>query len=207
MNDYLTLWTIQPIEWYEKLLHKKVIFGKKKLSENYNEECCGFKQAYDWLVVQMEKQISKKPFEDSLPIWAWAQYLNANKKRPDLRNSGHLLKGEKGVRIELRKKKTEVLLSDYFLWHQPLNYGYISDNDEDDKHFNSLLEVYSVKYTDKEKYPHHIIKKIENSWSKIFDIDYYTEHTTNLSVIKAIQATFWSLSVNEIIKVDKFIGR
>jgi hypothetical protein len=34
------------------------------------------------------------------PIWAWYQWENESRRKPDLRAAGHLSKGQKGVRIE-----------------------------------------------------------------------------------------------------------
>ncbi|PID89574.1 MAG: hypothetical protein CSB01_01235 [Bacteroidia bacterium] len=206
-NDYLTLWTIQPIERYKQLEKDRIIFGRIDLSDWYKDDNVKFRQTYDWLVSQMEKRISPKPFEDALPIWAWYQYLNANRKRPDLRNSNLLPRGQKGVRIEFRKKKSEVLLSDFELWHSPLNYFYIADNEKEDKEFNALLNACGVKFIDKEKYPPYIRKKVEDSWVKIFDMDYCPKYSASPFDKKSIQATFWNLSVDEIIKVDKFVAR
>ncbi len=206
-SDYLTLWTVQPIEWYEKLLRESVIFGRKDLSDWYKDDDVEFRQAYDWLVVQMEKRISPKPFENALPVWAWCHYLNADKKRPDLRGSGFLLKGQKGVRIEFRKKRSEVLLSDFDLWHCVLNYFYIADNEKEDAEFDTLLNKLGLKFTERENAPTEIHEMITKSWEKVLDMNYSSEYSVSSFEKKSIQATFWSLSVGEIVKVDKFTAR
>ncbi|PIE99496.1 MAG: hypothetical protein CR965_02230 [Paludibacter sp.] len=43
----LTLWTIQPIEWYENLLKDGIIYGTKELSDWYKDDDVEFRQAYD----------------------------------------------------------------------------------------------------------------------------------------------------------------
>lgn len=206
-SDYLTLWTVQPIKWYEKLLQERVIFGRKDLSDWYKDDDVGFIKAYDWLVVQMEKRISPKPFENALPIWAWYHYLNVDKKRPDLRSSGFLPKGQKGVRIEFRKKESEILLSDFDLWHCVLNYFFITDNEKEDAEFDALLNKFGLKFTERENVPVQIHEIIIKSWEKILDMNYSSEYSVSPFDKKSIQATFWSLSVNEIIKVDTFTAR
>ncbi len=155
----------------------------------------------------MEQRISPKPFDDALPIWAWYHYYNSRKKKTDLRNSGLLQKGQKGVRIELKKRKSEVLLSDFDLWHIPLMYCYIPDDDSDDKAFDNLLDAYGVDFIDKEKYPKEIQQKVIDSWQKIFDMDYCPDYSAKPFEQKSIQATFWSLAVDEIEQVDEFIAR
>ncbi|WP_372472915.1 hypothetical protein AB4865_08890 [Capnocytophaga sp. ARDL2] len=49
-----------------------------------------------------------------------------------MRKRGHLEKGIHGVRIEIRKHESEVLLSDFDFWHYPISYqSYISDGEKD----------------------------------------------------------------------------
>lgn len=198
----MKLWTIQPISWYEKLLENDFIYGDANLS-NVDEN---FKYAYNWLMQQMENKVSKKPFENATPIWAWYQYKNEQKPKPDLR-SNHLPKGTRGVRIEFVKNENDVLLSDYDLWHYPLNYWCIHDNEKQEKAFDKLLETEKVNFIDKEKYTPVLKNKVEMSWHKIFDLNNATEYAANRKEQKSIQATFWKLSVKEIIKVDYFTTR
>ncbi|WP_304342657.1 DUF3841 domain-containing protein [Chryseobacterium koreense] len=122
----MKLWTIQPVEWYEKLLENNIIFSEQK----YLEIEDNFLRAYEWMIFQMEARISNKPVKNMFPIWAWFQYNNAQNQRPDLRNVGFLPKGTKGVRIEFDKKDEAVLLSDFNLWAYVLNYWYIADNEK-----------------------------------------------------------------------------
>lgn len=198
----MKLWTIQPIFWYEKLLENGFIYGDANLSNVDNN----FLYAYTWLMQQMENKVSKKPFEKASPIWAWHQYRSEQKKRPDLRSS-HLAKGTKGVRIEFNKNENEVLLSDYDLWHHPLNYWCIHDNEKQENAFDKLLETEKVNFIDKENYTLILKNKVEESWHKIFDLNYATEYAAHKKEQKSIQATFWKLYVEEIIKVDYFISR
>lgn len=198
----IKLWTIQPISWYEKLLENGFIYGDSNLS-NVDKN---FLAAYNWLTQQMEAKVSKKPFNDVTPIWAWYQYRGKQKLKPDLR-SCHLAKGTKGVRIEFSKNETEILLSDYDLWHHPLNYWCIHDNEKQENEFDTLLETEKINFVDKEKYTFILKNKVEESWHKIFDLNYTTQYSANKKDQKSIQATFWKLSVEEIIKVDYFIAR
>ncbi len=206
-DDFVTLWTIQPIEWYESLLKNKHIFAKPTLSDQYMDNDPTFRQAYDWLIIQMEKRIKAKPCKNILPIWAWYQHSNSDKKRPDLRYSGLLPKGTKGVRIKLKKKKSEVLFSDFDLWHSVLNYWYIADDEQDHNDFFSLLNSCGLAFTERDRYPSHIQKQVEESWQKIFDMDYCQEYSAKSFKNKSIQATFWDLFLDEVVSVDKFIAR
>ncbi|WP_272150111.1 DUF3841 domain-containing protein [Tenacibaculum aiptasiae] len=140
-------------------------------------------------------------------MWAWYQYKDSTSRRPDLRTSGFLPQGTKGVRIEFEKPKNQVLLSDFLLWHYPLNYWYIADNEKQDLNFDKLLNKAKVKFSDIEQYPDSLKDLTEKSWDKVFDMNYNCEYTTQDFKHKKIQATFWSLKSSEITKVDFFKAR
>lgn len=198
----MKLWTIQPIEWYEKLLAEKIIYGERKYVEP------DFLFGFEWLIKMMEKRIGKKPIIDCFPIWAWYQYLTANKMRPDLRESGHLEKGEAGVRVEIEKNESEVLLSDYGLWHYPLGmHCYIGNSEEDERTFETKLADKKLDDRGFKELPRDIQNTIQDSWLKIFDLNFDCPYYTTKKEKKSIQATFWSLSLDEVVKVDKFIAR
>lgn len=124
-----------------------------------------------------------------------------------MRASGFLPKGTKGVRIEFEKPESEVLLSDFDLWHCVLNYWYIADNKKQRSIFINLLKTENIQFIDKEKYTPELREMVENSWSKIFDMNYDSEYTTVEFRKKQIQATFWNLKSTEITKVDFFNTR
>lgn len=201
----MTLWTIQPVEWYEKLLTEKVIFGIPDFIDFVNE-FPRFNYAYRWMVEQMNVRIGAPPIPNILPIWAWYQHNNIDRRKPDLRSTGFLTKGTKGVRIEIEKKETEVLLSDFELWHYPLGYYKIDDSEDEAEHFYSLLEKENVKFGDN-NCPLPIKEMIEKSWEKIFDMEYCPEYSAKPFSQKLIQGTFWSLSLDEVKKVDYFTAR
>ena len=90
-----------------------------------------------------------KDLKNIYPIWFWHQYKNSKSKRPDLRESGLLSKGTKGVLIEFEKPETEILLSDFNLWHFVLNYWHIANNEEQELEFNKLLKTSNVEFIDK----------------------------------------------------------
>lgn len=198
----MKLWTIQPIEWFEKLQKDGVIYGDKSLA-NIDKSMLF---AYNWITNQMEQKISPKPSENSTPIWTWYQYRNELKKKPDLRCS-HLPKGTKGIRIEINKNENDVLLSDYDLWHCPLNYWRIQDTEKDDQDFDELLKSEGVNFINREKYTPILRNKVEESWHKVFDMNYSQEYSASKKEDKSIQATFWKLSLDEVVKVDYFTAR
>jgi len=53
----------------------------------------------------MEQRIGNSEFKNQYPIWAWYQHQDANRRKPDLRRTGHLPAGTNGVRIDLKRIK------------------------------------------------------------------------------------------------------
>ncbi len=76
---HLTLYTIQQVEKIEEIKNT----GKLICSENlYSPE---WDNEYKWMSKQMTEKIGGPSFENQYPLWAWFQYRNENKKKPDLR--------------------------------------------------------------------------------------------------------------------------
>ncbi|MBO9620961.1 MAG: DUF3841 domain-containing protein, partial [Niabella sp.] len=121
--------------------------------------------------------------------------------------TGFLKKGARGVRIEISKKENEVLLSDFSLWHSVLNYWQITDSEKEDEDFDRMLKLNNIKFVDKGKYTPELKQKVEESWDKIFDMNYSTEYAARPFDKKYIQATFWKLSIDEVRKVEVFTAR
>lgn len=199
----MKLWTIQTIGFYEKLLEDKIIYGSKQYI-TFTE----FLSGYHWLMNKMDSKIGKRPFPDCYPLWAWYQWKSAKKDKPDLRSSAHFPKGTKAVRIEIEKDDNKVLLSDFMLWHFPMSYhGYIGSCEKDSVAFEKMLEEKGLDRRKLNALPNNIRKEIIKSWDSVIDMEYEDTYFTYPKEHKSIQATFWSLSINEIIKVDEFIAR
>ena len=123
----MRLWTIQPIEVWEEL-NKKGYFICNPIKANYiSDKEWNFKEAYDWLVGQMEYRIGRRPNGVSYPIWAW-HTRDWQHKKPDLRNIGLGNKGEKSVCIEVEVPDNQVVLTDFDVWHFVLNKWYFDDS-------------------------------------------------------------------------------
>jgi hypothetical protein len=199
------LWTIQDERGWNELQEKGVYSGKKEFV--FPEFLLG----YDWLRTQMEKRIGKPKKPNQYPVWAWYQSIDATRKRPDLRTSGHLPTGKIGYRIEFEKEAKEILLSDFVLWHWPLCYhDYIANSEEEAIRFEKEKEnqnIHGFLSGSLEKLPTSLQTKITLSWEKIFDMDFDVEYYTDSFEEKKIQATFWELKKEEITRVDRFIAR
>ncbi|MBW1296345.1 DUF3841 domain-containing protein [Aquimarina litoralis] len=192
----IKLWTIQDEKGWNELQTKGVLVPKMEFVEP------DFKEAYDWIKKRMIERIGKPNNGDQYPMWAWFQHFDSNKRKPDLRFSGYLPSNTTGYRIELEKEKKDILLSEFELWHYVLNKWYLPIDITDYEIFEKKLD--KLNGVDFKSYPDSIKNKIENSWNKIFDMDFESSDISVSFEEKKIQATFWELRLTDIKNVDKF---
>jgi len=197
----MRLWTVQNIDFYNELIENQVICGNEKFVSN------DFLGGYNWLLSKMEKMIGVRP-NNSFPIWAWYQFESKTKPKPDLRQYGFLESGTNGVRLEIEKDETQVLLSDFELWHYPLSFkSYIGNSEKDMCEFENQLNQLGLTDTEFESLPIDIKQRIENSWDKIFDFNFDCDYFANTRDNKSIQGTFWELKYSEVKTIDFFKAR
>lgn len=201
----MKIWTVQPVAWYENLLKNGTISGERKyIDEDW--KFCLF--GYHWLMGKMDERIGRRPFPECYPIWGWYQYLGHKRRKPDLRSTGFLPKGTKGVRVEIEKDEKDVLLSDFMLWSLLFGYwSFIGRNEEESVAFDDMLEAKGLDRKNLGKLPKNIRREIIKSWDRVLDMDFDDPYHTSPIETKAIQATFWTLSLHEIISVDEFTAR
>ena len=172
-----------------------------------------FVRSYLWMASQMERRLkTPKPSEDSMPIWAWWQWWG-DRRRPDLRASGYLPKGTRGVRVELQVEADCVLLSDFELWHYVLNYWYLPKTEKEGSEFEKKLtraELSLVGCTHDRPLSHAgFHREVENSWERIFDLSWTDPHHRIVAVSKnrLIQAALWKLSMDDVVESKEFTAR
>lgn len=190
----MILWTIQPV----KIMDLFVFDNDEYVCDSWqSENFDDFKNAYLWMVNEMDKRNIPHPEGVSLPLWAWYT-RNGKHKKPDLRNSDYGTRGTKAVCIEFEIPDDEVLLSDFDAWHYVLNNTWF-DNSRNESEWEILHEWYDLLDSEtREKV------KVE-SWQKIFDVS--PEKTKWFSKGEFIQATFWELRKDMIRDVRYFTIR
>jgi hypothetical protein len=169
--------------------------------------------AYTWMVAQMERRLTiSRPSEDTMPIWVWSQWWS-DRRRPDLRASGHLPRGCQGVRVELQVEDERVLLSDFDLWHYVLNYWYLPTSEKEGESFEKKLTGAGLPvfgYTH-QKPPAHakFRREVERSWERIFDLSWTDpEHfIVQRSSDRSIQGTMWGLLLEDVVDMTEFVAR
>lgn len=210
----MILWTIQPYNLWEDFQKEKIFYTKKPL-HLYDKEWSTFewRMSYAWMIVQMRKRIGPAPKGIKWPVWAWFQYLDSTKRKPDLRYS-EFKKHEKSVRIEIEIPDDEVLLSDYSLWHLPLNKGPIYKTMKEDKDFDRRLEEFIGielhKYPSNKPYPEPFHSEMLKSWELIFEMKKFTRSKycgVDTFKEKMIQATFWKFTIDQVRDFTVFGGK
>jgi hypothetical protein len=198
----MILWTIQKFAAWEKLYQDNFLWASQ---EHILEEFC---PAYRWMKKQMAQRIGPPPQPDSYPLWAWHEWQGRRRKKPDLRSGGHLAKGEEGVRIEFEIDETNVLLSDFSLWHHVLNYWYLPSSEKDDREFEAELQKQGLSFFKQKPLPYQKYHRlIEKSWERIFDLDWQAKNYTDPIGEKSIQAAFWELRLDQVKECFPFTAR
>lgn len=198
----MRLWTIQPAEAWQTLQQKGVLRAELRHIDQ------AFRESYEWLVAQARQRIGPEPPGCQFPIWAWYQWHDHHRPKPDLRFSAHLPRGDEGFRLEIEVPDAQVLLSDFELWHHALNYYYLPESEEEGEAFDAELERNGLNPYTTRPLPHpEYDRKMRNSWLRIFDLDWTAKGIASPRKEKSIQAIFWELRQDQIKRVQRFISR
>ena len=153
----------------------------------------------------MHQRIGNPPFlEIRFPLWAWYQYHSRKKPLPP---KTPLKKGkEYSVYLEIEIPDNEVVLTDFSLWVNCLN-GWQTKTDKGLEHRIKVYENKVGKYCSFHEYPEDIQQGIMNTWQSIFDMKFRDrEWSTWAGWNRSIQATFWCLKLEQVLKVE-FVGK
>lgn len=186
----MRVWTFQPIDVYEQLKKKGVLYADESKIEMFrfdDRDDLVSRNAYDYMVNSMIQRIkSPKPNKAKYPWWAWYRFNGLNKK-PDMRKK-ECYYDEDMVCLELELPDAEVLLSDEELWYCPLNNAPII-LEEDDGTWDRKYDWYqSLDETLKQS-------EIEKTWRYCFDVSGLLKLYTSA---QWIQATFWELRLSDV---------
>lgn len=189
------VWLVRTSRALDELLEKGYLRGK---AEHVLPD---FKYPYDWMREQLREKVGPGP-RGAYPVWVWYQYSNESKRRPDLRHRALLPTGSQGVRFELEVPDEALLLSDFELWHLPLNGWYVPSSVEDGERFDDLFPHRSTPRQRK-----RIQKEIEKSWERVLDLDFSAPDIASPRSEKSIQGVIWEITLEQVVSVDTFIGR
>lgn len=174
----MKLFTLQPKEVFE-ILKTQDFNADPKLGQCANDEM--FKRAYDYIMQHMQN--ISNPQNALTPVWAY--YKIDGKNSIDLRTFSHAY--EKGYYcLYLDVPDNEVFLTDFDYYHYVLNDWVIDDN-ATDAEIDEQFRLRDSNYSEFEKLA-------RPSWERIFDVQNS----------KTVQATFWTLKREYIIKYKTF---
>lgn len=181
------LWTIQRLSFFDELMQN----GTIESNWDYVDRDLHF--AYKWICGQM--LLRNIPIGSKPPIWAWYRYEGKHKK-PDLRKTLHLPRGEKGVCIDFEIEKESVLLSEFNMWHYVLNNVYLSTTQQEELLRDGL-----------EKEGRLELAALHKSWERIFDIDAGDENWFGKRENRQIQACIPKFKIENVRAVRYLTGR
>ena len=205
----MQFWTIQTLEAWERACE----IGSLRASPLHVP--AAYRSAYEWMARQMAERIGPAPSGVEFPVWAWYQWGDSKHCKPDLRSSGHLLKGVEGVRLEFHVDSAHVLLSLFEEWHFVLNYWYLypsidqSAYDPQDLEFDKALYDAGLSYyTTKPLLDLALHRQMEQSWERIFSVARQNPSADLVSLSAApVQATLWDVPTSSVTRVTFFTGR
>lgn len=188
----IRVWTIQPLQVLVRLAEEQVLYADP---HQIPEE---FRHAYDWMRDQMWRRIHG--YSGRYPWWGWASPC------PDLRQSGHLPRGTRGVRLELALAPVEVLLSDFDAWHVVLNHGYLALSENEEEEWDQRFET-AVPNRLAWPPPEPWYADILDSWERIFQLEVLTASDYWGAGPRYIQATFETLRLADVRRRTLFVAR
>ena len=178
----MRLWTIQPIKVWNEIQNYGVYRCNPVLTTlDMDDE-------YKWMIRKMVDRTGPPPEGVQYPVWAWYKQ-NGKYHKPDLRSArwGYGPGDEDYACIEIEMPAEKVLLSDFDVWHIILNYGLISETEEEDRKQEALFDAMDSE--------HQALYRDKN-WERVFDIS--PLHNDWITRGEWIQATFWELQKEDI---------
>lgn len=156
--------------------------------------CREYRSQYGWMAKQMRKRIGEPPIPDiKYPVWVWLQCESKKRPAPPMSPSEIQDGEEMTVMLELDVPDDAVLLSDFMLWHLPLNNGAICTKQE--------TKIYE------QSSPENQQERMIATWERIFDLDTCDPYITMTKrQNRAIQGTIWLLR-KECLKVAHIFNR
>jgi len=197
----MVLWTIQTREAV-RLLEKNgtLVTATQKADAD-------FRSSYEWMASQMRHRIGAPLDKATLPLWAWHTWQD-DSPRPDLRCNGHLPRGERAARIEFAVAPSNVLLSDFMLWHHVLGYWYLAKSAKDEREFFLALREHGLESCRTRPLPNRVLDdRLKASWVRIFELGQMFTKEGNARAVRSIQATLWALPLESVKKIEWFTAR
>lgn len=194
----MTLWTIQVAEFYNQLIEQGYAYcpGIDDFSREY------MIYPYNWMAGQMRKRIGEPPLHEiEYPVWAWYQYMGGEQKKPlKVKSALSCGNSEHGYEmlLELDVPDNEVLLSDFLMWHIPLNHSDYLVRPRSRRFMRMMKRCWRNRFSE---YPPELQEILYRSWERIFD--FRPKHKSSYN--KAIQGTLWWVRKEWLVSAEKLV--
>lgn len=186
----MRLWSAQALDVYELIKDRGVYRMDPEKASCYED----FREAYDWLVREMERKVGKRPDGVLYPVWAYAVY-DGKSREPDLYSLGG--PGEEFILFELEIPDDRLVLTEYDTWHYVLNkWFYCRVKDEED--FRSRNDWFDALPPEEKE------KVMERSWQAVFDTELRDNGEWDRNG-RFVQATFWELRTEDIVSCRRCV--
>lgn len=211
----MILWTVQDVAVWRQVEEAGSFTASASRLEFPPEEDTALHHAhyaYRWMAGQMRKRVGPPPEGVEFPVWAWYKQQGRGDGKPDMR-SPQYERGKACVRMRLDVPDWEVLLSDFSDWHFALNYGYLSESEEDCEAFDAWRESLGVSFHDVGNWElqspelAEVRARVEASWERMLGVRPTDEHWGFPWEKRSFQATFWTLRREHVISVEEFVSR
>lgn len=205
----MRLWTIQHYSAYETMLETGIIAANEEHLFCQDD----LRYAYNWISHKMIEANILPSNKIHYPVWAWYQW-EGKRKRRDMRESGYAMRGEKIVQLTIEADDQDVLLSDFDLFHYPLNYWYLPLDEADDATFERDYKNAGFTWHDLKDFQIQseemllLRAKIIKSWDRIFDLGRQDDGWLyGSNETKSIQATLWQVNLEQVVTAEVFIAK
>jgi len=120
----MRLFSVQPKEVYDEIIKKGSYICDPSKCLNLRD--WGFQKPYEWMIEIMNSYL-KNEDHIHLPVWAWYK-IDGKNELPNFNFS--IISSSDGYLLELEIPNEDVLLSDFDIWHFPLNDCIYESDDE-----------------------------------------------------------------------------
>lgn len=203
MTALLTLHTLQPLSALHALQRGEVYRADEALCRKngwLGVDCGNTDRAYRWMAERLCEHASPPPGV-SLPVWVWHTH-DPDHPRPDLRR--HRPQG-RGVLLELQIAPERVLLSDFELWHYPLNDWYLGTEVESEA-FEASCAARGLEWDGFRADP-ELSTQVEASWMRCLDLDWHVpDWAGKPRGRKQLQGVLWELRPEDLVRWREFRG-
>lgn len=207
----MRLWTLQDPAFFDTL-HKR---GVLRTDGRKIEEGPYYRAQYRWMMRQMRER--EKGTGKRYPLWFHDQKI-------DMRGV-HGPGGRKFLRVEVEVPEERALVSDYMLWHSPLNNSLLAVTEAEWEAFHDEEERRLGKRRGRfilpnawwmnpdSDYPPDLRERILDSWERIFPdrwhefVDPGWSGPCNCGSYNDRQAVVEELYTEDVVKVEPFVAR